>query len=73
MELPSQLSEKTSEFPESSYGATNVVLLLKNDQRIENVVLAWGSEIVKINNVPIEEIENLNFCASDIVDVLPIS
>ena len=30
MQLPSVLSEKASEFPESSYGATTVVLVLKD-------------------------------------------
>ena len=71
MELPSQLSDKASEFPETSYGATHVVLLLNDNRKIENVVLAWGSDIVRINNVPIEVIEDLGFGSDDIVDVLP--
>jgi len=73
MEIPSQLSEKASAFPESSYGSTNVVLVLKDKRTIENVVLAWGTEIVKIDNEPIEGIKNLGFKLEDIIDVLPSS
>ena len=70
MELPPKLSEKSSEFPESSYGATEVTLLLSNGQQIKNVTLAWGSEIVKINNQDINKLESLGFTREDIVDVV---
>jgi len=71
MNIPSLLSDKASSFPEVSYGATKVTLVLKDNSKIENVVLAWGSEIVKIRNTPIEKIKHLTFTAEDIVDVLP--
>jgi len=70
MELPTLLSEKASEFPESSYGATTVTLLLIDNRKINNVILAWGSEIIKIENKPIKDIRNIGFKQEDIIDVL---
>ena len=70
MELPTKLSDKASEFHETSYGATKVTLVLNDNKEIKDVILAWGTEIVIIGNKPIKEIQNLNFKSEDIVDVL---
>ncbi|MBQ0806993.1 MAG: hypothetical protein KBT55_03390 [Porticoccus sp.] len=70
MELPAKLSDKASGFPEPSYGATKVTLLLSNGDKIENVTLAWGEEIIKIQNKDIHKIKSLGFTKEDIVDVL---
>jgi hypothetical protein len=71
MKLPPSLSEKASEFPENSYGATLVELILKDGARVQNVTLAWGSEIVKINGKKIASDSQVDFGVSDILDVLP--
>ena len=68
--LPRPLADKAAGFPESSYGANRVTLVLKDGRRIFDVTLAWGSEIVAINCSPVEKRE-LGFGMSDIVDVLP--
>ncbi len=50
--------------PESSYGATRVVVVLDDGTRIPDVDVAWGKEIVKVGRgfeVP--------FDASRVVDV----
>jgi len=46
--LPAHLKDKAAEFPESSYGANQVSLILKDNRKIKNVFLAWGNEIVKM-------------------------
>jgi len=71
MKLPTKLSDKASIFPETGYGASTVTLLLQDGRKIRNVILAWGSEIIKIDGILIEEIENLGFEIRDIADVLP--
>jgi len=70
MELPIELSDKASEFPETYYGATIVTLVLRNSQKINNVTLAWGTEIVKIDDIPINEVQEIGFQQKDIIDVL---
>lgn len=62
--LPEHLREKVRNMPESSYGATRVVVVLDDGTRIPDVDVAWGKEIVKVGRgfeVP--------FDASRVVDV----
>ncbi len=73
MKLPPKLSEKASEFPEHSYGSTLVELILKDGKRIQNVTLAWGTEIVKIDGKKIAGDDNIAFNVSDILEVIPTS
>ena len=46
--LPQKFADKTIGFPESSYGANRVTLVLADGRRVHEVFLAWGTEIVKI-------------------------
>jgi hypothetical protein len=68
--LPRPLADKAAGFPEFSYGANRVTLVLKDGRKIFDVTLAWGSEIVAIGGSPVEKKE-LGFGMSDIVDILP--
>ena len=47
VEIPKFLQDKATSAPETSYGAARVIVILKNGQRIPDVVVAWGREIVK--------------------------
>jgi hypothetical protein len=69
--LPTSLAEKAVTFPECSYGACKAKLVLNSGKVISNVTLAWGSEIVKLNGMPITSTSNLPFDLKDVVDVLP--
>jgi hypothetical protein len=57
-------------FPESSYGANRVTLVLADGRRINAVFLAAGMEIVKIGNRVVAIPEDLDFSLTDIVDVI---
>jgi len=69
-DLPEYLCEKTYGFPEYSYGANKVTLLLNDGRRIQHVLLAWGRTIVKIKEKKIEKDEDLPFKIKDIIDVI---
>lgn len=69
-DLPEYLCEKTQGFPEYSYGANKVTLLLNDGRRVQHVFLAWGRTIVKIKEKKIEKDEDLPFKIKDIVDVI---
>jgi hypothetical protein len=71
--LPRAIKEKVASFPESSYGANRVTLVISNGRRINDVIVAWGSEIVKINNKAVSRPEDIDFQTMDIIDVLPES
>ena len=47
VEIPKFLRDKTASAPEISYGAARVTVILKNGQRIPDVIVAWGHQIVK--------------------------
>ncbi len=70
LDLPENLCEKTCGFPEYSYGANKVTLLLADGRRVQHVLLAWGRTIVKIENKMIEKSEDLPFSIEDITDVI---
>jgi hypothetical protein len=68
--LPENLKNKASEFPESSYGANRVTLILPGGRKIKNVFLAWGSQIVKIGNKQITGEDDLNFKVSEVENIV---
>ncbi len=68
--LPDRLAEKTILFPESSYGANRVTLILADGRRVHEVFIAGRGEIVKIGNRPVSRPEDLDFPVADIVDVI---
>ena len=70
--LPVKLAEKAATFSESTFGACRVILVLKDGEKVFDVTLAWGSEIVKIDGEDIDR-EKLGFGVTDIIDVLPWS
>ncbi len=69
MDLPEPLAEIAAEFPETSYGACKVTLILRCGRRVSDVTLAWGREIIKIGSKPINEMEGIDFAVTDIVEV----
>ena len=69
--IPVKFMDKAASFPESSYGATRVALILKDGRRISDVTLAWGSEIVQLDGEPVEEEKQLGFSLADVIDVVP--
>jgi hypothetical protein len=69
-DLPEYLCEKTYGFPEHSYGANKVTLLLNDGRRVQHVLLAWGRTIVKIKEKKIEKVEDLPFIVKDVIDVI---
>ena len=71
LRLPHALFEKANRFPESSYGATTVTLILADGRRIENVVLGGADYIVKVDGRHVTEATELGFAVGDIVDVRP--
>lgn len=69
LRIPAKLADKAHRFPESSYGATTVTLVLANGRRIENVVLGGAEWIVKIGDRRITDSTELDFSVDDIVKV----
>jgi hypothetical protein len=67
-QLPDSFGPKVVAMPECSYGATRVVLTLKNGRRIHDVIIG-GSAICKIGERLIESEADLDFSVSDIQDV----
>jgi hypothetical protein len=68
--LPEALKQKALSYPESSYGATRVTLVLSDGRRVKDVYLAWGDEIVKVGLQAITHSGQLGFEVGDIIDVL---
>lgn len=48
-----------------------MTLILSNGKRIEDVVLAWASEKVKVGGREVPEAVDLEFSLSEIVDIAP--
>ena len=69
--LPTDLAHKAASFPESSYGATTVTLVLADGKEIPNVVLAWAREIVRVGSLAIHSEAELPFKLSELQNVLP--
>ena len=70
LKISAELETKASHFPESSYGATTVTLVLSSGRRVHDVVLAWASEIVKVGGRHVSDAGDLDFSVSEIVDVV---
>jgi len=70
LKIPGPLSTKAQDFPESSYGANRVTLILSDKRKIKNVILAWGSEIEKIENKQISSEDDINFKIAEIKDIV---
>lgn len=68
--LPQKFADKTAGFPESSYGANCVTLVIADGRRVHEVFLAWSTEIVKIGSRAVTSPEDLGFAVGDIVDVV---
>ena len=70
LKIPDKLAEKANSFPESSYGATTVTLILSDGRLIDDVILG-GDYIVKVRGRLVNDAADLEFSMSDIVDVAP--
>lgn len=70
IQIPECFHEKTLAFPESSYGANKVTLVFNDGSRVQHVILAWGTTIVKIKEKKIEKADDLPFKTEDISDVV---
>ena len=71
MRLTDSLAEKAAGFPETSNGVTIVSLILADGRRIQNVTLAWGSEIIRVGGQQVDTPSQLGFEIAMIRDVLP--
>ncbi len=71
LRISDALFKKANTFPESSYGATTVTLILADGRRIKNVVLGGAEWIVKVDGRKVSEATELDFAVSEIVDVKP--
>lgn len=71
LRISDQLAAKANYFPESSYGAVTVTLVLVDGRRIDQVVLAGASDIVKIGGRHVSVASDLDFSLSEIADVFP--
>jgi hypothetical protein len=69
VDLPQALGDKVVDFPESSYGANRVTLVLADGRRISNVTVAWGREIIRVGSRDIVDSRALGFRLEDLVDV----
>ena len=68
-DLPEHLAEKAASFPESSYGATILTLVLKDGTRVPHVHVAWARNVIKAAGGAEESLlSKLN--PTEIVDVL---
>ncbi len=67
--IPKRFAAKANSFPESSYGATRVTLILADGRVVENVILS-GPDIVRVEGRDVSHERALDFRPSDIVDVV---
>jgi hypothetical protein len=71
LRISDELAAKANSFPESSYGATTVTLILLDGRRIDEVVLAGASVIVKVGGRYVSVASDLDFSPNEIADVFP--
>jgi hypothetical protein len=69
LDISPELAAKANKFPESSYGATTVTLVLASGRRIDEVILA-GARIVKVGGRMVSETSDLDFSPNEVADVL---
>jgi hypothetical protein len=70
LSLPDQIADKAIRFPESSYGANRVTLILADGRRVHEVFLTGGREIVKVGSRAVSHSDDLDFRITDIVDAV---
>jgi len=63
--LPDRFGPKVASFPECSYGAVRVTLVLRGGKRIRDVIIG-GDAICKIGQRLIQSESDLDFSVSDI-------
>lgn len=63
-QLPSQFERQVLEMPEYSYGVVRITVTLRCGKEIRDVLVAWGTEIVRVGGL-----DQLPFDPSDIVAV----
>jgi len=63
--LPEHLQDKVHSFGEYSMGANKVAVVLKDGRIIEDVFIAWGTEVVKVGQKT-----EISFTQDDIADVI---
>lgn len=61
--LPEQVKVKILTFPEYKMGAHRVAITMKDGSTIEDVIVAWGFEVLKVGGV-----DGCPFFAEDAVD-----
>jgi len=66
--LPDKFGEVVNRYPECSYGAVRVILVLKDGTWIRDVILA-GNAICKIGQKLIKTSSDLDFSVSDVIEV----
>jgi hypothetical protein len=66
--LPDRFSPRVESYPECSYGAVRVTLVLRDGRRIYDVIIG-GDAICKIGKRLIKSEADLDFSISDIEDV----
>ena len=69
LSLPDTLAAKAVRFPECSYGATRVTLVLRDGRRIRDVILAGGVEIVRVGGQDVAQPSDLAFAMTEICAV----
>jgi hypothetical protein len=62
--LPESIQERINSFPESSYGAHRVTVILDDGTEFHQVYVAGGSEVVRVGRS-----ERIPFDPSRVVDV----
>jgi hypothetical protein len=68
--LPDKLADRAAGFPECSYGANRVTLVLADGRRVSEVFLAWGREIVRVGSRQVSREDELDFRVTEIVDLV---
>jgi hypothetical protein len=63
--LPDKFARKVASFPECSYGAVQITLVLRDGRRIHDVIVG-GDAICKIGERHIHSEDDLDFRVSDI-------
>ena len=63
--LPWKVTESILTFPEDSMGAYRVALILKDGSVIEDVIVAWGEQVVRVDGH-----DGCPFNVDDVVDAL---
>jgi hypothetical protein len=66
--LPDKFWSKVASYPECSYGAVRVTLVLRNGRRIHDVIVG-GDAICKIAQRHIRSESDLDFSVADIKEV----